>query len=300
MEWYKVKEKSAGKKRLLLTWYLYKILGINIAILIAFFVSLITFITNKDLRIYSLKYFNILYKYTDNKKLKPTLFNAFKHTFSYAKSLVDKMEAFAGRYKSNKLNFKDENLKQKLFKQINNKEGILFICNHIGNIDILKSFLTDNNYAKPTSVSVFLQKKHCTTFNNFINSIGKNFDTLKIYPIEDIDLSTISEIDDNLKSGGIAFIAGDRIAANNPDKNIEVELLNKKILLPQGTFKLAQILNYNTYIISAVKSSKGYDIYMDLVDPQDKNLINNFVFFIKKMIKIAPYQFYHFYDIFVE
>ena len=300
MEWYKVKEKSAGKKRLLLTWYLYKILGINIAIIIAFLVSLATFITNKDLRKYSLKYFSVLYKYTNDNKYKPTLTNSFRHTFSYAKSLAYKMEAFAGRYKSSNLNFKDEELKQKLFNQINNKEGVLFICNHIGNIDILKSFLTDNNCAKPTNISVFLQKKHCTTFNNFINSISKNFNTLKIYPIEDINLSTISEIDDNLKSGGIAFIAGDRIAANNPDKSIEVALLNNKIRLPQGSFKLAQILNYNTYLISAVQFGKEYDIYMDSVDPQDKNLINKFVYFLEKMIKIAPYQFYHFYDIFIE
>ncbi len=300
MDWYKVKEKSAGKKRLLLTWFLYKILGIKIAIIIAFTVAFITFITNKDLRKYSLKYFEILYKYTQDKALKPTLLNAFKHTFSYAESLAYKMEAFAGKYDNNNIHFIDNNTKQILFKQIKCKEGILFISSHIGNIDILKSFLTDNNSVKPTSISIFLQKEHCTTFNNFINSIGKNFDSLKIYPIEDIDLSTVSELDENLKNGGIAFIAGDRIAANNPDKNIEVDFLNNKILLPQGTFKLAKILNYNTYFISALNAKKGYDIYLKSINSQDKNIVEEYTNFLEKMIKIAPYQFYHFYDIFVE
>jgi predicted LPLAT superfamily acyltransferase len=210
------------------------------------------------------------------------------------------MEAFAGKYDNNNIHFIDNNTKQILFNQIKCKEGILFISSHIGNIDILKSFLTDNNSVKPTSISIFLQKEHCTTFNNFINSIGKNFDSLKIYPIEDIDLSTVSELDENLKKGGIAFIAGDRIAANNPDRSLEVSLLGRKILLPIGTFKFAQILKYNTYFISAIKNKKDYEIYMEKTDLQDEKLIEKFTLFIEKIIMIAPYQFFHFYDIFVE
>jgi predicted LPLAT superfamily acyltransferase len=300
MEWYKVKEKSAGKKRLILTWYLYKLLGRKVALVIAFFVAFITFCTNKDLRKYSLKYFEILYNYTNIKKLKPTLLNAFKHSYAYAESLVYKMEAFAGRYKSDCLKFTNNELKQELFSKINNKEGILFICNHIGNIDILKTFLTNNKYAQPTSISIFLQKEHCTTFNNFINSIGIKYHQLNVYPIEEINLGTISEIDDNLKNGGIAFIAGDRIAANNPDRSLEVSLLGRKILLPIGTFKFAQILKYNTYFISAIKNKKDYEIYMEKTDLQDEKLIEKFTLFIEKIIMIAPYQFFHFYDIFVE
>ena len=58
LKWFQIKEKSAGKKRLLLCWYLYKLMGKSIASFIAFFVTLITFIVNKDLRYYSRKYFN--------------------------------------------------------------------------------------------------------------------------------------------------------------------------------------------------------------------------------------------------
>ena len=68
MEWFNIKEKSAGEKRLILSWYLYKILGTRILLIIAFFVSLVTVITNKDLRQYSQKYFEALYEYTNDKK----------------------------------------------------------------------------------------------------------------------------------------------------------------------------------------------------------------------------------------
>ena len=60
MEWFNIKEKSAGEKRLLISWYLYKLLGVNIVLVIAFFVAIVTFFTNKDLRNYSKKYFEVL------------------------------------------------------------------------------------------------------------------------------------------------------------------------------------------------------------------------------------------------
>ena len=299
MQWFNVKEKSAGKKRLLLSWYLYRIFGTKIALIIAFFVSLITILTNKDIRKYSKKYFETLFLYTGNKKYRPSLLNTFRHVYSYAESLVNKMETYTGTFKNKNIRFIDKTLERILFEQIENKEGIIFICNHIGNIEVLRSFLYGNIYNKPTTVSIILQKNHCNIFNDFINKIGMQLNSLKIYPIEEIDLTTASELDDNLKMGGLLFIAGDRISVNNPNKNIEVNLLNKKISLPIGTFKLVQTLNYNTYIISCLKNKNEYEVYMEKQPEGMSNLIiDNYVKFLEKMILIEPYQFYHFYDMF--
>lgn len=300
-EWFNTNEKSAGNKRLMLSWYLYKLLGINIALIIAFFVSLITFLTDRDLRKYSRKYFEIFYSYTKNKKYKPSFINSFKHIYSYAESLVYRMEAYAGTLNVEKVTFADETVKQKLFEQINKKEGIIFICNHIGNIDVIRTFLSNNTFVQPFNVSVFLQKDHCRIFGNFINKIAVKRENIKLYPIEDIDITTISQVDDDLKNGGIVLIAGDRISSNNPDKHIETTFLGKKIYLPQGTFKLAKILNVHTYFISCLKNKKYYDVYAEeQTNLNEENLFVSFIRFMEKMILIAPYQFYHFYDIFKE
>ena len=299
MQWFQVKEKAAGKKRLLLTWYLYRIFGIKIALIIAFFISVITILTNKDIREYSRKYFETLYLFTSNKNYKPSLLNTFRHVYSYAESLVYKMETYTGTFKNTSVKFVDKALEKTLFEQIKNKEGIIFICNHIGNIEILRSFLYGNAHYKPTTVSVILQRNHCNIFNNFMNRIGKPLNSLKIYPIEEMDITTASELDDNLKMGGILFIAGDRISVNNPDKNVEANLLNKKIYLPLGTFKLVQALNHNTYIISCLKNNNEYEVYLEKQPEGLGNIIiDNYVKFLEKMISIAPYQFYHFYDMF--
>ena len=61
--WYKINEKSAGELRLTISWYLYKIFGINILLLISFFVALVSFLANKDVRLYSKKYFQTISDY---------------------------------------------------------------------------------------------------------------------------------------------------------------------------------------------------------------------------------------------
>ncbi len=281
------------------SWFLYRILGTKILLVIAFFASLVTFLTNKDLRGYSSRYFQALYSYTKNEKFKPSLFNSFKHIHSFAESLVYRIEAFANTLKSIKVNFVDQTLKQKIFDQINRKEGILLICNHIGNIDVIRTFLSDNDYAQPFNISVFLQKDRCAIFNNFLDRIAVKREDIKIYPIEEIDITTISQVDDDMKKGGIVLIAGDRISLNNSDKHIEADFLGEKIYLPQGTFRLAKILNAHTYFISCLQNKKEYAVYVEeQTDLNEENLYLNFTGFLERMTLTAPYQFYHFYDIF--
>ena len=59
MQWFQVKEQSAGEKRLVLSWFLYKIFGKKILYLIACLVSFFTFVFAKDVRNFSQKYLTV-------------------------------------------------------------------------------------------------------------------------------------------------------------------------------------------------------------------------------------------------
>ena len=299
MNWYKVKEKSAGEGRLLVSWYLYKIFGEKILLLIAFFVALVSFIMNKDVREYSQKYFQVISDYWNDKTLKPSLINEFKHVLSFANSLVYKLETFDDTFKFDKIKYSDYDEAQKMFSKM--PEGLVFIFPHIGNVEIMRSLLLNAAQTPPTSISIFMQREHCQTFRNFMKKIEKEHDKIKIYEIEDIDLSTVSEIDDNLKNGGILFVSGDRIAINNPGKSFEATLFNKKILLPEGSYKLARIFKKQIYFLTCIKEKGCYKVYFeDNSNKTEEELRTNFTAFMEKMTKIAPYQFYHFYDMFLD
>ena len=300
MKWFNIKEKAAGKKRLLVCWYLYNILGKRIVYIIAFFVVLITFISNKDIREYSKKYFKVLSEYTNNKKYLPTKINTFRNILSYAISLVDKMEVFADKYNSSDLIFENEEEKTHLIEKLSNKKGIFFICNHIGNVEVMRSLINKKHYNMATTISIFLQANQCKIFNDFTKQISKPVERLKVYPIEEIGIETAIELEENIKNGGICFMAGDRIPANNTNKIYNAILLNKSVEIPIGVFKIAQLMKSDIYFVSCIKEKEKYKVYLE--KPSDyKNLntiIQEYLDFTEKMILTAPYQFYHFYDYF--
>ena len=302
MKWFQIKERSAGKKRLLLSWYIYKLLGKRLVKVIAFCVAFLTFITNKDLRSYTNKYFKILKDYTKDEQYKPSFKNGFKNVLSYAYSLIDKMEVFANRYDSKKISFAINQNKEELFNDLSKGTGIFFICNHIGNVEVLRTLFYSSEISIKPNLSIFLQKKQCEIFNNFINSISKDFGKIKVYPIEEIDLTTAFEIEDNLKAGEMVFMAGDRMPVNDTQKHLKVSLLNQNVLIPQGAFKFAKALDTTVYFISCLENNNKYDIYLQkATDCKDiTKTQKEFADFTNKMICLAPYQFYNFYDFFEE
>ncbi len=298
-KWYKVNEKSAGEGRLLFSWYLYKIFGEKVLLLISFLVAFVSFIMNSDVRRYSKKYFQVVYEYFGDKNLKPSLLNSFRHVLSYANSLVFKLEAFGGALKYDKIKFADSNIADEIFEKIEQKKGMVFICNHIGNVEIMRSLLLNDNRVQPRNISIFLQEDHCRVFRNFMKKIEKENDKIKIYPIEEISLSTVSEIDDSLKDGGIVIMAGDRIASKNPQQSVKMKLFNEKILIPIGTFKIAKILKSDIYFVTCLREKNYFMTYMENnSNKTEEELRKSFVSFMEKMTQISPYQFYHFYDIF--
>ena len=105
---------------------------------------------------------------------------------------------------------------------------------------------------------------------------------------------------ENLNSGDVVFMAGDRLSINSK-KNIEVEVFSHKVLLPKGTFKMAELMDVPTYFITALKFGKQYKIFLERQENlSSKTLAIKFSKYLEKMILKKPYQFYHFYDFFEE
>ena len=296
MKWFQIKEQSAGEKRLFLSYYLYKIFGKKILYIIAFLVSFFTFIFASKVREYSKKYFVAVY---DDIKVKPNLFNQFKHILSYAYSLVDKLLVCCGDYSFNNIEFADKEIEKELQNDIENKKGVFLICNHIGNIEVFQSFFIKYKN-KNQKINVFMSQAQSQIFNGFLNKIGISY-PIRFFPVESLGISTGVELKENLNNGEMVFIAGDRLSQNNDINNIKTTMFSKNILLPKGTFKLAKLMEVPTYFISAVKVKNKYKIIIERQsDLSEKALISSFTKYMERVIKINPFQFFHFYDFFIQ
>ena len=295
MKWHEVKEQAAGEKRLLLLWYIYKILGKNIVKFIVFFVTFFALLGAKKIKESSKKYLKIIGQ-------KDSFFNVYKHCLSYSFALVDRMEIFSDNFSPNKIEFANEESRAQLFDDLAKEKGMFFICNHIGNIDVMRALMLSNAKNNCKGVCVFLAKEQCKIFNSFIAKITTEQPIL-LYPVEDIDINTSIEIKEKLDNNFVVFMAGDRTSKNSI--NFETDFLNHKVDFPLGTFKFAQMMEVPTYFISAIKGKKDkYKLQVKKFYPEEKKketlekMKEEFVIFTEKMAKLAPFQFYHFYDMF--
>ncbi len=306
MKWYQIKEQAAGEKRLMTLWYLYRFCGKRTVQFLTIFISFFAFCSSQQIRKYTKKNLSIIYEYTKNYNSKPNIYNQYKLVLNYALSLVDKMEVFSNQFDEKKLIYKTISARDQMDNDITNKKGIFFICNHIGNVEILRKFVQKPRNIENPHVNVFLSENQCKIFNGFLKRIQAKTD-ISTYPVENINVNTAIEIKDKLDNGEIVIMAGDRTSAASNNSSIEIEFLNKKIELPLGTFKFAQMMESSIYFISAIKSKNDcYDIYLEKFEPKEKLnktkllefLIEEYKIFLEKMVKIAPHQFYHFYDVF--
>ena len=270
MKWYQVEEQAAGTKRLFAIYWIHKLLGRNIVKFLVYFITFFAFCSAKKIRKYSAKYLSIVGE-------KPSLTNQYKHFLEYSLSLLDKMEVFSDTFDLNRICF--ANNCDRLQLEQDYPKGVFFICSHLGNVDVMRALL--KNYPK-IKVNVFLAKDQCKIFNSFIKAINK-ISNVTTYPVEDINIATSIEIKEKLSNGEIAIMAGDR------------------------TSPKAQLMNCPTYFICILKDENdNYKIYTQkFISTQDKQesfekMKNEYTKFLEEKTHLAPFQFFHFYDLFSE
>lgn len=281
--WFEQKEVGAGEKRLILAYYFYKIFGAFVLRIIAFFVVLSVYLISKERREASKKFFQVIGK--------ANFFNSFRQFLNYGNALVDKFLAFTG----------DFNQEQIVFDKVEDYKGAFFITSHIGNVEILRAFLSDKNSLK---ANVFLQSNACEVFNKFLKKF-ENVVNIDIFPVEEIGLETSMMISERLKSGELVFMAGDRVSAQNSFKTYSADFLGQKINLPLGALKFALLMEAPIYFIVCVKRGKKYFVYTKKFESKNSkkseifdDLKQNYVKFLEEYTLKYPLQYYNFFNVF--
>lgn len=306
MKWFQVKEQAAGKKRLMLTWWSYRLFGKRFVQLIALVVSLSAFIFSKQIRQYTRKNLRVLFEATKDSQTKPTLFNMYRLTFNYALSLVDKMEAVAQRYDAQKIIFETDDKKQQLINDIKSGSGVFFISMHTGNIEILRSLIENPQNTVNPRVNIFLSEEQCKVFNDFLKKIQIKTNTAT-FAIENITPDTGIILKERLENGDIAFMAGDRTSYTNQSSTFSCNIFNKTVEFPKGTFKFAYLMETKIYFICVAKiENDRYYVHLENFKKNEHSrkseeiarMQSEYVEFWKSMALKYPLQFYHFYDLF--
>jgi len=245
-------------------------------------------------------------------KGKAGLFDSYKHFLSYSLALLEKFYCWNGKTSISQIESQNDDIVE-LCRQLENGNGCLIICSHLGNMEYLWSsaafkkthvkrafeFYPIVDMSVTPKRNEVLKRNKPTLFENIL-------DANSIYPETAVFLS------EKLAQGNVAVIAGDRISVNTKNRIVPVQFLGEQAYFPMGAFALACALKVPIYFVFALrKKDFGFSsvckIHIHKANTiiegsylQRKrgipNLAEEFVRHLEYYCLKHPMQWYNFYD----
>lgn len=293
--WYEQHEQSAGTYRLELLWYIYRIMGVRVLKLILYPICFFITIFAGPARRASTQYRKILNAYQRAHNMHVTRFSSFTHIRMFANSLVDKISANCDTRPRIKITPERDSDWIAFEKHLNENRGVFLICSHLGNINAMAALSPDS----PRTMHAFMQTGHTNTFNKFMSRHSTNT-TTRLYSTENIDIGIAGQMYDNMTSGDMVMIAGDRISAQSPSRTVPIKFLGHDCALPIGTFKFARMMDHPVFSIAVMNTGgQNYKIYVRQLPTTDTDsLIQNYIDFLQDLTLRYPRQWFNFYGFF--
>lgn len=317
--WSKVEEQAAGYKRLKFLLILYRLFGraiLQVAVLPA---VLSVFLFSKKMRDFSFDYWKNLYEYKnkigDKSSMKPNMGLVFKHFYTFADSLADKVASWEGKIPLQKMKVQNQEVFDEFVHKLNTGQGTFLICSHLGNIEVFRALgnLKKEENNKKTTIHAITQIAHSPFFNQLLGELHPEVDTNLISAV-DIGLDTVVYLKEKLEAGDIVVTAGDRTAALNEKKSQPIQFLGKTAHLPLGAFTLATLMRVAVYFVFLLKTKdSNYNLYifksaaLENTNKSHKErqaqielMIKEFTSYLETLCLEYPFQWYNFFDFWKE
>ena len=239
-------------------------------------------------------------------------FSTYKHIFSFALSMMEKLLGWKGAIKLNQIESQNDDL-QMLVQQLNQGRGAFLLCSHLGNMEMLRSLTEFGEFHTERDFQVFpvVDLSGTTKFNSLLRELNPDLID-KIVDANSIGVDSAIWMKDKISAGDLVVIAGDRTSANSRNRTIETDFLGESANFPEGAFSLAGILNAPVYFIFVVRKNDfnirtAYEMHVvraktSLDCPRKerperlKMLLREYAEILERLCVKHPYQWYNFYN----
>lgn len=309
--WSAIKEKSTGYWQIKSMLFIYKLLGERIFKLCLYPIVLVFFLVSSDTRKISREYLSRVHK-IKNQNIPVTNKIIFKHIFSFADSLADKVIAWSGNLSVSGVNVKTDDTYKKIADDLKNNRGVFLICSHLGNVEALRAIGNiegDAVYRQEMRMNTILQTGHSEHYNRMLKQLHPDVSN-NIISASDIGADTMLMLKDKIGAGEMVIAAGDRTAATNQQRSISLPFLGDEALFPEGTFVMASLMECPVYFVFLLKNPSEkmkYDFYIydsgfDFAKSrkerkkQIENMMVKYRDCLENLTLEYPYQWYNFFD----
>jgi predicted LPLAT superfamily acyltransferase len=229
--------------------------------------------------------------------LKTSMFDLYRHFFSFGMSLIDKY-AFLLRGKSP---FSLESIREDVIAQaLGNGRGVILLGAHIGNWEIAGNLLSKRINAPDHFVMVDAETSAMRAL------FKKAFDSRKtfIIPIGADGFDLMFSVRDALKKNGIVCMHGDRSTGSKGQKH---NFLGEDVTFPLGPFAIGAATGAPIVPIMVTKSGlrkyvfKAYaPILFEGITPENRDkyiftAMERYVGILEQVVKEKPYEWFNFY-----
>ncbi len=288
-DWASQKEQSAGRLRILAIWWIYRLIGKNAAK--AFFVLPFLFIYPfcREARAALRRFYGVLCSFTGSPPPPPG--RMFMQMLAFAWSAIDKTDACTLCKNPPSFTFSGDT---------GWMEGKAFLVStHVGCIEVLPALRVRLARAGKTAlprVHAFQQMGHDAVFTGIFSQRLSN-DGFTLHAVEDIGVETAAAMHDEISSGALVLMAGDRTgAAHSRRRPLVRRFLGRDCAWPAGVFRFAALMDCPVYAIAAIR--KGFDAYEVAASRLGDDLAGDYVAFLENLTLAHPGQWFQFYDFF--
>ena len=298
--WSQVQEAGAvvGIKTL---FWIYRLLGRPVLYLAMTPVMIYFFVIRTSARRASIDYLNRLH-HADPQQPPASLWLSFKHFFSFAECLVDKLAAWSNQIQRTQLTLHNH---QQFTNMIAEGRGAVILVSHLGNLEICRMLAEVN----PTlRLNILLHTKHAQKFNQLAKKLDPQ-SNITLLQVSEFNPATAMMLNDKVMNGEFIAIAGDRtpVTTGNQIKNSSlVEFLSSKAPFPEGGHLLAGMLRCPLLMLFSIKQQQQHHIYFEVLDEhprlprgqrkaQLQQSAQRYAQRLEYYCKLAPLQWFNFY-----
>lgn len=301
LHWSKVKERGSmlGIETLI---FIYKIFGKLFFKICLTPVMFYFYVTGKAARQSTWYYLN---NYRSSENLSAlTGFAMFKEGFkvfySFGLSIVDKFDAWLGKVNISDIDIADEQAYQELLEA----QGAVIFSAHLGNMEVCRAIFSSGENKRPLNVITY--NEHTPSFNNFLKKVNAD-SAINFVHINNFGPDDTIKLKQKIEDGEAVVIFADRTSVNNPNSVNFSPFLGEDAPFAVGPFALATIMDCPVFTMFCLNEKGRYKTYIEkLADPIKvkrkerqqyfKDLTERFAQRLEKHVKLAPYQWYNFFN----
>jgi predicted LPLAT superfamily acyltransferase len=188
--------------------------------------------------------------------IKPNLVGVLRHFAAFAESLLDKMLVWSGLCK---LDNAKHNGQEYIRNNLAQHRGGLFICAHLGNLEMCRVL---SKQCPGLKLTVLVHTKHARAFNQLLAQLDPT-SQLNLLQVTEMSPAVAMQLLEKVKQGEFVVIAGDRIPVAPRPRVTLAPFLGELAPFPVGPYVLASLLQCPVYLLFTLPAATGVELHIE-------------------------------------